>query len=59
MTEACHLKILKKIFVKFMNHAVFGKTIENLRNRRNTILINNLRKLMQVTAQPAFENFKR
>ena len=50
---------MKKIFVKFMNHAVFGKTIENLRNRRNTILINNLRKLMQVTAQPAFENFKR
>ena len=52
-------KDFEKDFFKFMNNAVFGKTIENLRNRRNTILINNLRKLMQVTAQPAFENFKR
>ena len=52
-------KDFEKDFFKFMNNAVFGKTIENLRNRRNTILINNPRKLMQVTAQPPFESFKR
>ena len=40
-----------------MNSTIFGKTMENLRNRYIT-LTNDPRKLMQVTAQPTFKTFK-
>ena len=40
-----------------MNNAVFGTTLENLRNRRNVILVNCRRKLIALVAQPSFKNF--
>ena len=47
----------EKDFFKLMNNAVFGKTMENVRNRINMVLINNdLSRLKRYTAKP---NFKR
>jgi len=49
--------ISKKIFFKLLNNAVFGKTMENLRNHRKLDLISNARKLKKTAAQPTFKNF--
>ena len=48
----------EKDFFKLMKNAVFGKTMENLRNRRNMTLVNNQHKLMKLFAQPSFKGFK-
>ena len=40
-----------------MSNAVFGKTMVNLRNRRNVTLVNCRRKFMRLAAQPSFKNF--
>ena len=48
----------EKDFFKLMNNAVFGKTMENVRNRINMILINNDKsKLKRYTAKPNFNRF--
>ena len=40
-----------------MNNEVFGKAMENLRNRRNVTLVNCRQKLMRLVVQPSFKNF--
>ena len=40
-----------------MNNEVFGKAMENLRNRRNVTIVNCRRKLMRLEVQPSFKNF--
>jgi hypothetical protein len=44
----------EKDFLKLMNNAVFGKTMENLRNRLIVQLVNNQSKAMKLTSKPSF-----
>lgn len=46
----------EKDFFKLMNNAVFGKTMENVRNRVDIILINDEKKFKKVTSKPTFES---
>ena len=47
----------EKDFFKLLNNSVFGKTMENLRNRRNFDLVNNITSLKKFVAQPTFKGF--
>ena len=48
----------EKDFYKLMNNAVFGKTMENIRNRKDVKLVNNVEKLRKLIAMPNFVNRK-
>ena len=45
-------RILKKIFFKLMNYAVLGKTMENVRKRREFKLVTTERKRNYLLSQP-------
>ena len=48
----------EKDFYKLMNNSVFGKTMENIRNRVNVKLINTEEKLRKLVAKPNFKSRK-
>ena len=48
----------EKNFFKLLNNSVFGKTMENLRNRRKVDLVTNDSKLKKLAMQPSFLNLK-
>ena len=47
----------EKDFFKLMNNSVFGKTMENIRNRKDIKLITNRDMLRKYTAKPNFQGF--
>ena len=48
----------EKDFYKLMNNSVFGKTMENIRNRVNVKLVNTEEKLRKLIAKPNFRSQK-
>ena len=48
----------EKDFFKLMNNAVFGKTMENIRNRVNVKLVNTGEQFKKLTAKPNYESRK-
>ena len=48
----------EKDFYKLMNNSVFGKTMENIRNRVNVKLVNTENKLRKLVAKPNFKSCK-
>ena len=48
----------EKDFFKLMNNSVFGKTMENIRNRVNIKLVNSGEQFKKLTAKPNYESRK-
>ena len=48
----------EKDFFKLMNNSVFGKTMENIRNRVNVKLVNTQERLKKLAAKPNFKSHK-
>ena len=48
----------EKDFYKLMNNSVFGKTMENIRNRVDVKLVNTKEKLSKLVAKPNFKSCK-
>ena len=48
----------EKDFFKLMNNSVFGKAMENIRNRVNVKLVNTQERLKKLTAKPNFKSHK-
>ena len=48
----------EKDFFKLMNNSVFGKTMENIRNRVNVKLVNSPEKFKKLVAKPNYESRK-
>ena len=48
----------EKDFYKLMNNSVFGKTMENIRNRVNVKLVNTENKLRKLVSKPNFKSCK-
>ena len=48
----------EKDFFKLMNNSVFGKTMENIRNRVNVKLINTEERLKKLSAKPNYKSCK-
>ena len=48
----------EKDFFKLMNNSVFGKTMENIRNRVDVKLVNTKEKLIKLVAEPNFRSRK-
>ena len=46
----------EKDFFKLMNNSVFGKTMENIRNRVNVKLVNTKEKLRKLVSKPNFKS---
>ena len=42
-------------FLKLMNNAVFGRTIENIRKRQNVEIIDNRKKALKLSSKPNFD----
>ena len=45
----------EKDFFKLLNNSVYGKTMENIRNRVNVTLVNSRKKAKKLTAKPNFK----